>query len=82
MSGAAHLFRRKALYDWRRRLPPPLMNSFHKRHLFMSLRTADPTFARLLVVLLDAKLEEIVTAFEQSTLHLLRCRRMGCCVTL
>ena len=46
------------------------MNWFHKRHLFLSLRTADPTFARRLVVLLDAKLEEIVTAFEQSTMHL------------
>jgi hypothetical protein len=34
------------------------------------LRTADPIFARRLVVLLDAKLEEIVTAFEQSAMHL------------
>jgi integrase len=34
------------------------------------LRTADPSFARRLVVLLDAKLEEIVTAFEQSAMHL------------
>jgi integrase len=34
------------------------------------LRTADPSFARRLVVLLDAKLEEIVTAFEHSAMHL------------
>ena len=70
MSKLAHLYRRKALYYWRRRLPPPLRSWFHKRHLFLSLRTADPIFARRLVVLLDAKLEEIVTAFEQSAMHL------------
>jgi integrase len=70
VSKLAHLYRRKALYYWRRRLPPLLRNWFHKRHLFLSLRTADPTFARRLVVLLDAKLEEIVTAFEQSAMHL------------
>jgi hypothetical protein len=64
----SHLYRRKALYYWRRRLPLPLRSWFHKRHLFM--RIADPTFARRLVVLLDAKLEEIVTAFEQSAMHL------------
>jgi integrase len=66
----AHLYRRKALYYWRRRLPLSLRSWFHKSHLFLSLRTADPTFARRLVVLLDAKLEEIVTAFEQSAMHL------------
>lgn len=70
MSKLAHLCRRKALYYWRRRLPPPLRSWFHKKHLFLSLRTADPIFARRLVVLLDAKLEEIVTAFEQSVMHL------------
>jgi hypothetical protein len=70
VSSATHLYRRKALYYWRRRLPPPLRNWFHKRHLFLSLRTADPIFARRLVVLLDAKLEETVTAFEQSAMHL------------
>jgi hypothetical protein len=70
VSKLIHLYRRKALYYWRRRLPPLLRNWFYKRHLFLSLRTADPTFARRLVVLLDAKLEEIVTAFEQSTMHL------------
>jgi hypothetical protein len=36
----------------------------------MGLRTADPIFARRRVVLLDAKLEEIATAFEQSAMHL------------
>jgi hypothetical protein len=43
-------------------------NWFHKRYLFLSLRTADPIHDRRLVVLLDGKLEEIVTAFEQSHL--------------
>jgi hypothetical protein len=70
VSVATHLHRRKALYYWRRRVLLPLRSWFHKRHLFLSLRTADPTFARRLVVLLDAKLEEIVTAFEQSAMHL------------
>jgi integrase len=36
----------------------------------VSLRAVDPSFARRWVVLLDAKLEEIVTAFEQSAVHL------------
>jgi hypothetical protein len=67
---ANHLYRRKALYYWRRRLPRPLRNWLHKRHLFLSLRTADPIFARRLVVLLNAKLQEIVTAFEHSAMHL------------
>jgi integrase len=70
VSSNTHLYRRKALYYWRRRLPPTLRNWFHKRHLFLSLRTADPIYGRRLVVLLDAKLEEIVTAFEQSAMHL------------
>ncbi len=36
----------------------------------MSLQTPDPSFARRLVVLLDAKLEEVVTAFETAEMHL------------
>lgn len=70
MSAATHLYRRKAVYYWRRRLPPALGSWFHKRHLFMSLQTPDPSFARRLVVLLDAKLEEVVTAFENAEMHL------------
>src|SRR5260370_23851614 len=54
------------MYYWRRRLPNALASWFHKRHLFLSLQTPDPNFARRLVVLLDAKLEEVVTAFEHA----------------
>jgi hypothetical protein len=36
----------------------------------MSLQTPEPGFARRLVVLLDAKLEEVVTAFENADMHL------------
>jgi len=50
------------MYYWRRRLPNALASWFHKRHLFLSLQTPDPNFARRLVVLLDAKLEEVVPA--------------------
>jgi hypothetical protein len=70
MPAANHLCRRKAMYYWRRRLPTALSSWFHKRHLFLSLQTPEPAFARRLVVLLDAKLEEIVTAFEHSEMHL------------
>ncbi|MEY9350305.1 MULTISPECIES: DUF6538 domain-containing protein [Bradyrhizobium] len=70
MSAATHLYRRKAMYYWRRRLPNALASWFHKRHLFLSLQTPDPNYARRLVVLLDAKLEEVVTAFEHSEMHL------------
>jgi integrase len=58
------------MYYWRRRLPNALASWFHKRHLFLSLQTPDPNFARRLVVLLDAKLEEVVTAFEHAEMHL------------
>jgi hypothetical protein len=34
------------------------------------LQTPDPNFARRLVILLDAKLEEVVTAFEHAEMHL------------
>jgi integrase len=70
VSAATHLYRRKAMYYWRRRLPNALASWFHKRHLFLSLQTPDPSFARRLVVLLDAKLEEVVTAFEHAEMHL------------
>ncbi|WP_369426474.1 DUF6538 domain-containing protein [Bradyrhizobium ottawaense] len=70
MPAAIHLYRRKAMYYWRRRLPNALASWFHRRHLFLSLQTPDPNFARRLVVLLDAKLEEVVTAFEHSEMHL------------
>jgi integrase len=58
------------MYYWRRRLPNALASWIHKRHLFLSLQTPDPNFARRLVVLLDAKLEEVVTAFEHTEMHL------------
>jgi hypothetical protein len=58
------------MYYWRRRLPNALASWFHKRHLFLSLQTPDPNFARRPVVLLDAKLEEVVTAFENAEMHL------------
>jgi hypothetical protein len=70
VSAATHLYRRKAMYYWRRRLPNALASWFHKRHLFLSFQTPDPNFARRLVVLLDAKLEEVVAAFEQADMHL------------
>jgi hypothetical protein len=70
VSAATHLYRRKAMYYWRRRLPNALASWFHKRHLFLSLQTPEPNFARRLVVLLDAKLEEVVTAFEHAEMHL------------
>ncbi|ABE61758.1 hypothetical protein Nham_0896 [Nitrobacter hamburgensis X14] len=77
MSAATHLYRRKAVYYWRRRLPNALASWFHKRHLFLSLQTPDPNFARRLVVLLDAKLEEVVTAFEHAEMHLTPARVDG-----
>jgi hypothetical protein len=70
VSAATHLYRRKAMYYWRRRLPNALASWFHKRHLFLSLKTPEPNFARRLVVLLDAKLEEVVTAFEHAEMYL------------
>ncbi|WP_398464742.1 DUF6538 domain-containing protein [Tardiphaga sp.] len=70
MAAATHLYRRKAVYYWRRRLPPSLAEWFHKRHIFLSLRTRLAHHARRLVVLLDAKLEEVVTAVENGERHI------------
>jgi hypothetical protein len=58
------------MYYWRRRLPNALASWFHRLRLFLSLQTPDPNFARRLVVLLDAKLEAVVTAFEHSQMDL------------
>jgi hypothetical protein len=69
VSLALHLHRRNAVYYYRRRLPPVLTSCFHKRHIFLSLRTANPVIARRIVVLLDARLEAIMTLAEQDELH-------------
>lgn len=41
-----HLFRRGAVYVWRRRLPPPLAALLGKTHISRSLRTQNPKTAR------------------------------------
>ena len=70
MPTGTHLYRRKAIYYWRRRLPTALQGWSDKRYFFLSLETPEPTFARRLVTLLDAKLEEVVTAIEHQELHI------------
>ncbi|WP_430516830.1 DUF6538 domain-containing protein [Bradyrhizobium yuanmingense] len=43
---AVHIFRREAVYYWRRRPPRALANIFDRPHLFLSLRTTSPVAAR------------------------------------
>ncbi|TKT70227.1 hypothetical protein YH63_001650 [Afipia massiliensis] len=70
------------MYYWRRRLPNALASWFHKRHLFLSPQTPEPNFARRLVVLLDAKLEEVLTARACGSPKVKRSARNVRCVQL
>lgn len=49
-----HLVRRGAIYYWRRRLPSDVGAILKRTHYVRSLRTAEPTLARLHVCALVA----------------------------
>lgn len=56
------------MYYYRRRLPGSLVACFHKQHLFLSLRTANPALARRIAVQLDARMDAIMALAEQNEL--------------
>lgn len=67
---AFHIFRRQAVYYWRRRTPRALVSLLGRRHVFMSLRTTSVVTARRQAAQLDAVLEDAAMLAESSNLHL------------
>ncbi len=65
---AAHLQRRGAVYYWRRKTPSRLVPCYGRRHLIVSLRTANHVHARALAIHLDALIEELLTMPEPAIL--------------
>lgn len=56
---AFHIFRRQAVYYWRRRIPPALANCFQRPHLSISLRTTNRMTARHLATRLNLILDDV-----------------------
>jgi hypothetical protein len=67
---AAHIFRRNAVYYWRRRPPRPLASFFSRPHLFLSLKTTSRATARRLAAQLDLILEDAAMLAEGDTFDL------------
>ncbi|MHC4042138.1 DUF6538 domain-containing protein [Bradyrhizobium sp. 23AC] len=70
---AVHIFRRSAVYYWRRRPPRVLANFLDRPHLFLSLRTTSHVVARRLAVQLDLILEDAAMLADTEDLHLRQC---------
>jgi hypothetical protein len=56
---AFHIFRRQAVYYWRRRAPRALANRFGRPHVSMSLRTTSRIAARRMATQLNLILEDV-----------------------
>ncbi|SFJ32640.1 DUF6538 domain-containing protein [Bradyrhizobium sp. cf659] len=69
---AVHIFRRDAVYYWRRRAPRALANILDRPHLFLSLRTTNPVVARRMGAQLDLILEDAAMLAESADLNLSR----------
>ncbi|MDF0492254.1 DUF6538 domain-containing protein [Bradyrhizobium yuanmingense] len=69
---AVHIFRREAVYYWRRRAPRSLANFLDRQHLFLSLRTTSPVVARRMGAQLDLILEDAAMLAESADLNLSR----------
>jgi len=59
---APHLVRRGAIYHFRRKLPKALAACQNRQHLIVSLRTANPLWARSVAVQLDALMDDLLVA--------------------
>jgi integrase len=69
---AVHIFRREAVYYWRRRAPRALANFLERPHLSISLKTTSRTAALRLAVRLDLILEDAAMLAENTDLQLSR----------
>ncbi|MGJ5202889.1 DUF6538 domain-containing protein [Bradyrhizobium sp. HKCCYLR20261] len=67
---AFHIFRREAVYYWRRRTPRALAMLFGRPHVSMSLRTTSHTAARRLATQLNATLDDLAMLADGSDPHL------------
>lgn len=56
-TGHVHLFRRGAVYQWRRRLPPVIVSILGRSHFSKSLNTSDLKLARIRARRLSAMLD-------------------------
>jgi hypothetical protein len=65
---APHLWRRGAMYYWRRRLPTALATCQKRPHVFVSLGMREPHIARALAVQLDAAFGAIVMTLDPTFL--------------
>jgi hypothetical protein len=65
-----HIFRRNAVYYWRRRPPRSLANLFPRPHLFLSLKTTSRVVARRLAAQLDLILEDAAMLADSASLDL------------
>ncbi|HEV2159314.1 DUF6538 domain-containing protein [Bradyrhizobium sp.] len=67
---AVDIFRRSAVYYWRRRVPRSLANLVERPHLFLSLKTTSRTAARRLAAQLDVILEDAAMLADSFDPHL------------
>jgi integrase len=67
---AFHIFRREAVYYWRRRPPRALANLLDRPHLFLSLKTTSHVVARRLAAQLDLILEDAAMLADSADPHL------------
>jgi hypothetical protein len=67
---AAHIFRRNAVYYWRRRPPRSLASFLPRPHLFLSLKTTSRVVARRLAAQLDLILEDAAMLADSECLDL------------
>ncbi|WP_404543012.1 DUF6538 domain-containing protein [Bradyrhizobium sp. USDA 223] len=69
---AFHIFRRQAVYYWRRRTPPKLANCLGRPHVSMSLRTTSRAAARRLATQLNLILDDVAMLADGADPHLTR----------
>ncbi|WP_312016234.1 DUF6538 domain-containing protein [Bradyrhizobium vignae] len=69
---AFHIFRREAVYYWRRRTPRALAIRFGRPHVSMSLRTTSRLAARRLATQLNLTLDDIAMFADGADPHLTR----------
>ncbi|WP_369725725.1 DUF6538 domain-containing protein [Bradyrhizobium sp. LLZ17] len=69
---AFHIFRRQAVYYWRRRTPPALAIRYGRPHVSMSLRTTSRMMARRLATRLNMILDDVAMLADGADPHLSR----------
>lgn len=69
---AFHIFRRQAVYYWRRRAPAVLANQLGRPHVSMSLRTTSRMTARRLASQLNLILDDVAMLADGPSPHLTR----------